>query len=100
MKTCIAGMQKKRQSKFWPIYHEASAVLLNSLALVAGSTLTFGIVCTLILAWAVAGIFVHDNQIWQISMQVLHQLENHFVHLSNPCCKLPCILPLLDHLDC
>lgn len=93
-------MQKKPQSKFCPIYHKASAVLLNSLALVAGSTLTFGIVCVLILAWAVAGIFVHDNQIWQISMQVMHQLEIHFDLLHTAHSKLPWVLPKKNHPAC
>ncbi|KAL3151416.1 low-affinity Fe(2+) transport protein [Trebouxia sp. C0009 RCD-2024] len=57
------------RSRVWSLYHKFSAVLLNTLALFAGSTATFALVCVLIIAWAVGGVFVHDNDIWQISMQ-------------------------------
>lgn len=58
-------------SGFWAVYQRSSAVLLNSLAAIAGSSVTFGMALALILAWAIGGIFVHDNDIWQISMQVI-----------------------------
>lgn len=62
--------QEEAASGFWMLYHKLSAVLLNTLAAIAGSSATFGFVCALIVSWAIAGIFVHDNDIWQISMQV------------------------------
>ena len=62
--------QEDAASGFWMLYHKLSAVLLNTLAAIAGSSATFGVVCALIVSWAIAGIFVHDNDIWQISMQV------------------------------
>ena len=50
-------------------YYRASAFCLHNLAYFAGSSWTFGLVLLLIGGWAVAGIFLHGNEIWQIVMQ-------------------------------
>lgn len=57
-------------SRFWSLYHRASSVTLNGLAVCAGSSVTFFIVACLIAGWAISAAWVSGKQIWQISMQV------------------------------
>ena len=72
--TCLSlnafAAEIQGSSRFWSLYHRASSVTLDGLAVCAGSSVTFFIVACLITGWAISAAWVSGMQIWQISMQV------------------------------
>ena len=74
----ILGQDPKVQTSKPSAYYRASAFCLHNLAYLAGSSWTFGLLLLLIGGWAIAGIFLHGNEIWQIVMQASRAHTSRF----------------------